>query len=139
MRNFRLITGNEPLTEAKRNVHAERLLKEIADNKNPTDRDQWVYAYHWACLGYPASARTHLLRIELKYFYGDMFKDLYRSLLAELILRTNAGTTPELVHEYEFFIVVKRGLKVFAELELPALTRQALDELTDEFETYSRF
>lgn len=139
MRNFRLITGAEVITEANKNIHAERLLKEIASNENPTDKDQFTYAYHWACLGYPASARTHLHRIELKYFSTDIFKDLYRSLLAELMLRNDPSNVDELGREFEFFIVVKRGLKVFTALDVAGLTGEALSQLAEEFESYSRF
>lgn len=116
MSKFKLITGNDKISTEKRDARIKDLESEITARGYVTDRDNLIYAYHFLSLGLKPKARHHLEKISSIYWNSGIFKDLYRSILAELMLRVEASDH-RFEREFEFFIVVKRMIVMLDEVD----------------------
>jgi hypothetical protein len=134
--SFKLVQGDTVVTVAARGAEIRKLVREISKNEDPTSRDHLIYAYHFACAGLDKAAVDYLSKIPANYFYSDIFKDLYRSTLGEI--RAQQSPKDERVNrQFEFFVIVKRGIVVFRELNFTA--KDAFETFVEEFKTYSKF
>lgn len=112
MSKFELIKGK--LSEKDSNLRF--LADEYALRKaNITQKEILTFAYHYLEAGNEKRATSLLNRVSESYFTYEIYKDLYKSLLAWHIY----GSSKE-VHMYkcaEYFLVIKRSIPLFKKLE----------------------
>lgn len=116
MSKFKLIEGQK--LQNKSNIRFLQAEIEKRGLSNLTQKEYFVFAYHFAINGDTLGARRFLKRLKTHYFLYDIYKDLYKALLAwamkDIIWNEN------MMKEHQFFIVVKNAIPVFREFDFPA-------------------
>ncbi len=95
------------------------LMGVLKEGNTSLSQKQYVtFAYHFAINGDYLSAQKFLNKITPYYFSTEIYKDLYKSLLAWSVRDTI--WTENSRKEYEYFVIVKRSLPVFGEFNFIA-------------------
>lgn len=127
MSKFKVIEGSNVVSIVARSRELRQLEQDLQKNLNRSNRDIFVYSYHFARLGHPLLAQKHLNNLLPGYFDSGIYKDLCQALLAWSVSQMNpAFKTPQNQKTYEFFIIVKQTLTLFNELNFsqkPAFLR----------------
>ena len=116
MSKFEVIEGGKTKQEGSNLRFLMARLKE--GDTNLSQREYLTFAYHFAINGDNISARRFLKRMQSFYFSMEIYKDLYKALLAWSIRETVWNEA--MMKEYQYFIVVKKSLTVFNDFEFPA-------------------
>lgn len=81
-----------------------------------SEKQLYVFAYHFARLGAKRRTEAILDRISANYFAHDVFKDLYRAMLCWNVYKNEGDKRPELQIEAEFYVIFRRSLSLFSKL-----------------------
>lgn len=107
--------GVTNISAASINREIKILEFEIENKIDATNRDHFVYAYHFVRLGHLLLAQKYLNRLSHDYFDSGIYKDLTQALLAWSVSRINQNYVSD-PSKYEFFLVVKRSFEMLDEV-----------------------
>ena len=137
MSKFKVIDGANITSIANHDREIKMLELEISRKKEFIDKDFVVYGYHFSRLGHPLLAQKYLNKVAADYFWHGIYKDLYQAMLAFSVLHATEFKNPKFDRAYEYFIVVKQSVDMFAELNFEA--KSAFMDFRREFREYNTF
>ncbi len=112
MSKFKLIHGSD---EEDKTSNLRFLADEMTvRSDNLTQKELFVFAFHYCTNGNRLKAEKLLNRIQPFYFTHEIYKDLYKALLAWQMYQTHK--TDQLYKLAEHFVVVKQALPQFKNL-----------------------
>lgn len=120
MSKFKVIDGANVVSIETKNREVRALKTKIESLKPPSNKDLIVFSYHFLRLGQKLSAQKYLCKLSDDYFKIGIYKDLFGALLSwALIQNSPKSQITSTSRDYEFFIVVKRSLELFEEVDFP--------------------
>ena len=134
--SLKLINGENVTSIVSNNREIKQLEFEIQKKLNPTDRDYVIYAYHFLRLGHTLLAQKYLNHLNQDYFDQGVYKDLAQSLLMWSLAQTDPSLkTGPVAAQYEFFVVIKRVLETFEEVNF--ITKPAFYRFRKQFKEFT--
>lgn len=89
------------------------LQAEIAAKDFLTNKEKFIFAFHFARLDHVLKSRVYLNKIDKQYFESFIFADLFQSTLGELMARTDPNNL-KYSRQYEFFLLVRKAIPLFS-------------------------
>lgn len=112
MSKFRVIQGQD---QENKDSNLRFLTDEVMLRKgNMTQKELCVFSFHYCTNGNTIKAEQLLNKVQPFYFTHEIYKDLYKALLAWQMYKTNK--IDSLYKLAEYFIVIKQALPYFRHL-----------------------